>query len=143
MKGYYPAPRNTAGQYWQLRDSSSTVFSTVARQGVAYIVGALQQGTPVMVGVQYHTGTHLSNADKATDHFIVLVGAGVDADGKKYFSFYDNAANYKLAAEGANDQNRLYWNETTATLEGATKATYSDNYTRFYKVTQVRKTRKH
>lgn len=142
LKGFASAPRNTPGQYWQLLDSNNTVFPSVARQAVAYINGALQQGTPVLVGVQYHTGIHPSNEDKATDHFIVIVGSGVDAMGRKYYLFFDNAANYKLAAEGASDQNRLYWDETNGTLQGATKATYSDNQTKFYKLTQVRKTRK-
>ena len=142
LKGFYPAPRNTPGQYWQVLDSVGTVHKTVAKQGISYINAALQNSTPVLIGVQLHSGLHTKNADKATDHFIVIVGSGTEQDGRKFYLFFDNAANYKLPNEGAHAQNKLYWNESNGTIEGDTNATYADLSKPHYKVTQIRKTRK-
>lgn len=128
-----------SGQYFQLRTSSG-VNATEARKSVAYIQAALQQGKPVIVGVDYHAGS--PNADGVTDHFVVIVGSGTAPDGRHYFLFHDNAANYKNAKEGASEGNRLYWNEQNATLEGTSDAMYyGATAKQYYQVTQVRKTR--
>jgi hypothetical protein len=78
------------------------------------------------------------NQDRTTDHFIVIVGSGVDSEGRKYFQFFDNASNY--VSKGANFLNRLYYDENTGIIAGKTKVTYlGGNPLPDYRLTQIRK----
>lgn len=58
----------------------------------------LKEGKPVMAGVMYERyggadrlpgGTSTDNNNVATNHYITIVGMGID-NGKPYFSYYDN-----------------------------------------------------
>lgn len=73
--------------------------------GVSYIKRALLARIPVMVGVEHSSGS--SSSDKVTDHYVVIVGMGIDKKGK-YFSFYDNSTKYNEI--GASAENKIYCN---------------------------------
>jgi hypothetical protein len=104
--------------------------------GVKYLKNALKNKTPVASGVEDGPGS--PNADKVTDHFVVIVGMGADAKGK-YFHFYDNATNNK--EEGTSSENRLYVNCDEYTIKGTGKNSYvqGTDY-QSYLVTQIRET---
>ncbi|MDQ8003305.1 MAG: hypothetical protein REI64_00820 [Pedobacter sp.] len=106
-----------------------------AREGISYIMNALSNSIPVLVGVDVRAGS--SNADNTTDHFIVIVGMGTDNKGK-YFQFYDSSTNY--AWLGASKENKLYFDSTTGKISGKTKSQYA-NLTGHHDfvVTQIRK----
>ena len=69
---------------------------------------------PVMVGVSTKLGEKY-NYDKTTEHFVVLVGAGVE-NGVKYYRFFD-VGTEKLA-KGTNPKFRLYHNSKTGFCMG-------------------------
>lgn len=105
--------------------------------GVKYLKGALKAKTPVAVGVEDGQGS--PNADKVTDHFVVVVGMASDANGK-YFHFYDNATGDK--EEGTSAENRLYVNCDNYMIKGTGKNQYvQTSQYKSYIVTQVRETK--
>ena len=94
-------------------------------------------GLPVMVGVDDAPGSPLGNPDFTTDHFVVIVGSGTDANGN-YFQFYDNASKYPVG--GANPYNRLYYDPSTGKISGASSSGYAHQPGRYnYIITQIRK----
>ena len=62
---------------------------------------------------------HNGNLDSTTDYFIVIVGMDTDSNGK-YFRFYDNASG--LSSQGANSENKFYYNSSTGTIIGQSEA---------------------
>ena len=125
------------GSAFKVYDANGGPYPNIAKSGVNYIITKLQSGKPVIVGVDNRPGTPSStNADGKTDHFVTIVGSGIDANGK-YFTFFDNATN--LESKGCNIYNKLYYNENTGIISGysaanGTPPTYHD-----YIVTQIRK----
>jgi RHS repeat-associated protein len=105
--------------------------------GISYTITALQNNIPVVVGVDDQAGS--PNADKITDHFVVIVGMGTDAVGN-YFQFYDNASGN--VSQGANDQNRLYFLSVQNIITGSSQTTYAQNSSYNYIVTQIRESKK-
>jgi hypothetical protein len=103
--------------------------------GVKYLKSALKGKIPVATGVEDGKGS--PNADKVTDHFVVIVGMGTDDKGK-YFSFYDNATSIK--EEGTSNQNRLYVNCDDYMIKGTGDNSYVRESTDYksYIVTQIR-----
>ncbi len=118
-------------------------------KAIEYIQNTLEQGLPVLAGVDNRTG-HPGNNDKTTDHFIVIVGMGNDKKGN-YFQFYDNAA-IKAKDGGTSSNNRLYYNEDKGLIQGHSQTDYGRSwsdpdlgvkapYTEGYIVTQIRRTK--
>ena len=115
-------------------------------EGVLYLKKAIKNKTPVLVGVDAHADlrynkatkkneVHHENKDHVTDHFVVIVGMGSDANGK-YFLFYDNA---NLAKEkGASDDNKIYCDCNTYSLIGHGATDYAQGGYGQYTVTQIR-----
>ncbi|MGF7082726.1 hypothetical protein ABIB50_005099 [Mucilaginibacter sp. UYCu711] len=62
------------------------------------------------------------NADHMTTHFVVIVGSGVEADGRRYFRFYENATSSPV--EGRNKNNKLYYDPVALTLQGTSVTSY-------------------
>lgn len=124
---------------FKIFDKNGGPYPTVTQNGVNYIVSKLKLGIPVIVGVDYKPGTpSRKNEDGKTDHFIVIVGSGSDSDGKKFFTFFDNATN--LVDKGAKKSNKLYYNSVTGIIKGRTGCTYDDGKPLPpYTVTQIRK----
>ena len=111
------------------------------KKGIQYLKDSIKNKIPVMVGVDNHPGS--PNADKTTDHFIVIVGMGNDSVGK-YFLFHDNAMGNKNV--GASNENRLYCKCKEYKLEGVAdkRNSYfsSDAGYKIYTVSQIRKSKR-
>lgn len=91
--------------------------------------GALQASIPVIVGIDYMNGVPVdqnhnpSNPDLKTDHFVVIVGMGSDANGK-YFRFYDSATNVRVISTSIN--NKLYYDENSGIISGTTEVAFAN-----------------
>ncbi len=103
--------------------------------GRKYIDACLTRGRPVLVGVSHKGLLQMKEAynfDKLTDHFIVIIGAGVDAEGRIYYTYHDpgTSGKYKTA--------RLYVDKDTDMLfrPGFPDATGGRRHQ--YQATQVR-----
>ena len=138
--GYKISSYNAPGQTIQIYNEHIGIDIQAAKNGVSYLLSALQRGIPVIVGVDYKNSTYApGRPDGSTDHFVVIVGSGSDSQGN-YFTFYDNASNYD--SKGASSLNKLYYNPTTGFIQGQTQVTY-DNGSKMpaYTVTQIRKSK--
>lgn len=102
------------------------------------IFSALNNNTPVIVGVDVLPGSPNPNTDNITDHFVTIVGMGRDGNGI-YFRFFDNASGH--VGQGANLGNKFYWNESTGKLSGQSQTPYGLN-NGIFTVTQIRKSKK-
>jgi len=102
-------------------------------KAISYIKSALNQGVPVLIGVDTHAGS--PNSDKTTDHYLVVVGMGHDKKGN-YLQVYDNATS--ITKDGTNPENKLYYNSKTGKISGRIPNIYSQNSQRPYTVSQVR-----
>jgi len=100
-----------------------------SKMAIEYLNSELEIGHPILVGVD-HTLGKPGNADKSTDHFVVIVGQNCDEKGM-YYIFYE-------VGTGMSDENRLYLDRSDYSLRG--NPSYSNN--RKYTVTQVRKNAK-
>jgi len=97
------------------------------KKGVETINQYIDGGNPIIVGV-HHTFGNTYN-EGTTDHFIVIMGKGLD-NGRPYFRFYDVGTT--RASAGTHPQNRLYFS-AHGLLVGETQ--YNK---RKYTVSQVR-----
>ena len=106
--------------------------------GILYLKKAIQSKIPVMVGVEHSEGN--SSADKTTDHYVVIVGMGSDANGK-YFHFYDNSTQY--VEIGTSPNNKLYCDCVNFTLSGTGDKdnSYLQSGYGKYIVTQIRESK--
>ncbi len=132
--GYLPG-----SQTFQIYKESTGVDVSKTKQAVTYIIDALSQKIPVLIGIDNRQGTPSTrNADGSTDHFVVIVGMGTDTKGK-YFQFVDSATSNRT--DGASYSNRLYYDSTTGKISGKTaiKAYRELAGMHDYIVTQVRK----
>ena len=73
-------------------------------KGIDAIDKSLNNGKPIILNVDYKVG-NASSADKAGDHFIIVVGKTV-IDGIAYYHFYDPAT--KNVNRGTSNGNVLY-----------------------------------
>lgn len=88
------------------KDKSKLNFSL----GVNTVIENLQKGRAVMAGVMYNPDKNTGNYNKATNHFITIVGMGEDETGI-YFSYYDNYSDGQGEKIGTDlEENRLYYN---------------------------------
>ena len=124
------------GRYYQAYTEQKGVNPKQTQKAIEYITESLQAGKPVMVGVDDQDG-HPGNADKTTDHWIVIVGMDSDNQGN-YFHFYDNATNNKN--KGTSTENKLYYDTETGKITGTADNNYSRNAQRDYTVTRVKET---
>lgn len=137
--GYKISEYYALGQTFVTYKESTGVDKNAAKDGVSYLISALQRGIPVIAGVDHTPGPSPGNPDNTTDHFVVIVGMGTDANGK-YFRFFDNATNYP--SKGASSSNKLYYNETSGIIKGQTSVTYTNGTSLpLYTVTQIRKSK--
>lgn len=109
---------------------------------VEYLKSALKANTPVLVGVD--DDSKVVNDDLTTEHFIVVVGMGKDAEGE-FFLFYDNAVQYKNIDIGTSGDNKLYCKASQYLIEGVgdLRNNYIQNVTakKRYRVAQIRETK--
>ncbi len=132
--GYLPG-----SQTFQTYKESTGVDLAETKKAISYIISALGQKIPVLIGVDNRAGTpSLKNSDASTDHFVVIVAMGTDSKGK-YFQFMDSAT--KIRAYGASYSNRLYYDSNTGKITGKTAIVDYRSLSGMhdYIVTQVRK----
>ncbi|NMO21179.1 LysM peptidoglycan-binding domain-containing protein [Pyxidicoccus fallax] len=83
-----------------------SINSKKAAEGRNYIDQQLNAGKPVVVGVSHKDSDY--NADKLTDHFVVITGRGVDEKGRTYYTFHDPGTSQKAKGADTNPNNRFY-----------------------------------
>jgi len=137
IKGYAISNYSDSGQTFQIYTSNNGVNSTELSKGVSYLKYALTNNIPVIVGVDFESGSPNPSTDNTTDHFVVIVGMGSDSKGM-YLIFYDNAVSDPNG--GANANNRLYYNSTTKKFQGQSQSTYGVD--KIYTITMIRKSKK-
>jgi len=133
----YYAPNQTI----QINTEAAGPNDKLTKEAVGYLLSALKENIPVIVGVDNKAGSPNDATDKTTDHFIVIVGAG-NENGIPFFLFYDNATN---GPTGVSNNNRLYYLETLGTISGRSDVPHVNDPAygrRFYTVTQIRKSKK-
>jgi RHS repeat-associated protein len=128
MAGYRPKAENRIVTSTFVNGALTT--QSDAKQGIQTIDNYIANGKTPIVGVNVNGGTNSDNANRATQHFVVIVGSGVD-NGGKYYNFYDPGTSYE--SKGASPDNKLYLNGDI--LSG--KSVYNQN-TATYVVTEVR-----
>lgn len=136
-KGYQISNYGAPGQTVQIYKATNGVNTAAAKNGVGYLLSALQRGIPVIVGVDDQPGSPNPNTDNTTDHFVVIVGSGSDSNGN-YFTFYDNASGNPL--QGTNANNKLYYNAATGLIRGKSQTDYASGLND-YTVTMIRKSK--
>jgi RHS repeat-associated protein len=99
------------------------------KQGLDTINNYLSGGKPITVGVNMDGGAG-DNKNTATQHYVKIVGAGVDQKGQ-YYNFFDPGTHYQ--DKGTSPQNKLYVNPDYS-LTGTT----AYNGDASYLVTEVR-----
>jgi hypothetical protein len=129
---------SSTSKHYQAYTEQKGVNKEQAKNAVEYITNSLLAGKPVMVGVDDQDG-HPGNADKTTDHWIVIVGMDSDDKGN-YFNFYDNATpNQK---DGTSPANKLYYDAESGKITGTADNRYFREHTkRDYTVTRVKETK--
>jgi hypothetical protein len=106
--------------------------SVAMKDGIAHIKDKLEAGRPVMIGVHYLGGSKPpNNANRATRHFIVVIGYVKEEAGEEYFLFYEPTA--KLRTKGTSSGNKLIINRQQGNIQG-----YFG--TRLYTITEILKT---
>jgi hypothetical protein len=134
--GYSISNYYTSGQTIQVYTAVGGADSVKVKDAIGYLMSALNRGIPVIVGIDDQLGSSNPQTDGTTDHFIVIVGMGTDSTGN-YFTFYDNASGY--SSQGANPDNKLYFNPTTWLISGNSQTVYASGLT--YIVTMIRKSK--
>ena len=114
--GYEISEYNTLGSTYKV-NTSAGVSITEAKKAIGYIKRSLEVGVPVIVAIDYQDG-HPGNPDGKADHFVVIVGMGIDNDGKKFFRFFDSGTTSTW--NGTSIANKLYFDQTTGLISGAT-----------------------
>lgn len=137
VKGYVISNYSDSGQTFQIYTSNNGINSSELSKGVSYLKYALTNNIPVIVGVDFKSGSPNPGTDNTTDHFVVIVGMGSDSKGM-YLIFYDNAVGDSNG--GANINNRLYYNSTTKKFQGQSQSTYGVD--KIYTITMIRKSKK-
>lgn len=87
----------------------------LARDGSAYIDAQLDAGKPVLVGVMWRTPTPGGNLGNA-DHYVVITGRDVDAQGRAFYTFNDPAPMDEAKGADTREQNRFFVDEGTGML---------------------------
>ena len=100
-------------------------------EAVKYMKNRLRRGLPVLIGTHYISdkGRIPNNANRATRHFMVVVGMGMEGD-NLYFRFYDPGTSKELSA--TSEDNKLVVNRQQGSIQGS----YQD-YT--YTITEILK----
>lgn len=135
--GYKVSGYDPYGQTFQTYTNELGVNSSRTKQAITYMINAINNGIPILAGIDNRNGSPAGNSDLTTDHFVVIDGMGSDAGGN-FFHFMDSSTN--IRANGASYLNKLYYNENTGKITGNTQSGYGNLPGALpYTVTQVRK----
>src|SRR5699024_2204503 len=117
---------NSNNQTIQIYTEQNGADAQALEDGISYLIYALSNDIPVIVGVDASEGSPNPQTDNTTNHFVVIVGMGEDENGK-YFSFFDNASGN--SDYGVNSENKFYYNSDLGILKGTSETKYCNNYT--------------
>lgn len=143
-KGIYNATGSIPGHFWindhkslqMYTDNYLTVNSTTRSAGLDAIMQSLENGNPIMVGVDYapqNGSDRNSGTDWTTDHYVDIHNRGYDAGGV-FFLFSESVADND-AGWGMSDVHKLYLQSDGTLRTIKREASYNGL---FYTVTQVR-----
>ncbi len=95
------------------------------------VINFAKRGLPVLIGTHYNSedGRIPKNANRATRHFMVVVGMGMEGD-NLYFRFYDPGTSKELSA--TSEDNKLVVNRQQGSIQG-----FYQNHT--YPITEILK----
>ena len=98
---------------------------------VKYIKDKLRSGLPILIGTHYTNGTSTPprNNNRATRHFMVVVGMGMEGD-NLYFRFYDPGRGVSSRSYATSINNKL----TISRKQGFIQGNYQN---RTYTITEV------
>ncbi|PXX19483.1 RHS repeat-associated protein [Hoylesella shahii DSM 15611 = JCM 12083] len=123
-------------------------------KAIETIIINLKEGKPVMVGVNYKVVGTTGNNNASTDHYVNIVGMGVDEHKRYYFSYYDNYADpYIYRTKNQREQfctelkaNRFYISKKNQLLFDTNPPIVGPNHRQYqniqYIVTEVKPNRK-
>jgi len=127
---------NTTAIYTTSTYNSAILNSnaTNAKAAIDYMKARLDVGKAVLIGVHYTNGTSTppNNSNRATRHFMVVVGHGREGQ-DTYFRFYDPGRSIAHQADATSSNNKLIFNSNTGFVQG----TY---FNKTYTLTEVSKT---
>lgn len=111
-------------------DNTSLDILSTANKGVNYIDAQIEEGNPVMVGVN-HTQSKGQSDGEAADHFVVITERNTDDDGNVKYNFYEVGTRHEK--KGKSSKNILKLN-SDGSLTGTNYAVKRD-----FTITDVRK----
>lgn len=129
---------DAAGQtfkVWSNRTGTLVHDAVELRKGINYMLTSLNNFVPVIIGIDDRTGS--PNLDGLTDHYLTVVGAGTEPDGRHFFRYYENGVGPSHLMLATHKDLKLYYDATAGTLEGTSHTGYMKNAT--FKVTQIRR----
>ncbi|MFW6222944.1 MAG: RHS repeat-associated core domain-containing protein, partial [Bacteroidota bacterium] len=100
--GYTPQKSNAI--YTTRENGNSLQVLPTNNEGIKTIDSYLKAGNPIVVGVNHTLGNTYNEG--TTDHFVVIMGYGMD-NGRRYYRFFDVGT--RRISAGASPQNRFYF----------------------------------
>ena len=105
------------------KDYKTVVATPKFEKGLTYLEATVKSnkegGKPVVVGVHYDKNRTPYNINKATRHFVVIVGKGYDKDSRrKYFIFYEVGVRDTDILSAKSPDNKLYVDESQRRIVG-------------------------
>jgi hypothetical protein len=109
--------------------------TAITQDVVGYVKNKLQSNRPVLIGVHYTNGSSVppNNANRATRHFMVIVGYRKEKNGNEYFLFYDPGRTTERQSSATSPNNKLIINRQQGSIQGS----YDD---KTYTITEIIKT---
>ncbi|MEP2667736.1 MAG: fibronectin type III domain-containing protein [Cyclobacteriaceae bacterium] len=127
---------NTTATYTTSTYNSATLNSNLTNAQAAsdYMKERLDVGKAVLIGVHYTNGTSTppNNSNRATRHFMVVVGYGMEGQ-DIYFRFYDPGRSIAYQADATSPNNKLIFKSNTGFIQGS-------YFNKTYTLTEVSKT---
>jgi len=97
------------------------------------VINFAKRGLPVLIGTHYNSkdGRIPNNANRATRHFMVVVGMGMEGD-NLYFRFYVLGRGVDYESSATSEDNKLVVNRQQGSIQG-----FYQNHT--YTITEILK----
>ena len=116
-------------------DYNTLSFTNNFMTGMDYLESSIKPnnkgGKPVLIGVHYDHNVPSKNANRATYHFVIIVGKGYDRNMRKhYYRYYEVGTQDSSMA--LSTRNKLYVDKSQGVLSGIGARDL------FYTVTEIR-----
>lgn len=110
------------------------INSDAALKAIEYIREKLEKKRPIMIGVHHERDkAPPNNANRATCHYMIVVGIGRNQEGNIYVNFYDPGVYTNMASKGTSKENKLIFDAKNGTIKGIYRG-------QTYSITEVFKT---